>query len=318
MFTMALQIEYYYFIIAAGIILGAFRFLGRFLYVLKNKVGRLLSIYFIGIAGFFALNIILSNYPLNLKYTIDIVNQLKEIKIVYVLSLILYFLGGFGLFGSVAEKSVEILEDINLLSTLERRKSQLKRYFMYILYGYVFTFSVYALARILLIILGVTYKYDWQEKVYTALGFESPLLVLVGTSLFLLKSFNYGIISRGGYWKSLSHAETEDTAWSIFRKLIIIFLFVWAVYISFILFFVQIFRLETSLFTATPLNYDSTKLILHSLQLIFYITTTIQTLYFLTHIYKIVSSLKSVDPNFKKKIDESIKIEEDQDDDIKF
>jgi hypothetical protein len=155
------------------------------------------------------------------------------------------------------------------------------------------------------------------EKVYTCLGFESVLLVLVGSSLFFLKCFNYGLFSRE-YHKSLSAEESEDTTWRTLRKLFIIFIFVWAVYISFIVFFVQIFTLDTSLFTANPLIFDETVPIIHSLQIVFYITTTFQTLYFFTHIYKLVSSLKSVDPNFKKKVDDSIVVNEDTEDEIKF
>ncbi|MHA1111137.1 MAG: hypothetical protein ACTSRE_08540, partial [Promethearchaeota archaeon] len=190
--------------------------------------------------------------------------------------------------------------------------------FMYLFYGYVFVFSVYALSRILLIGLGVTYKFPWQEQLYAALGFENVLLVLVGSSLFLLKCFNFGIFSRE-YWKSLSIEESEDNTWRILRKLIIIFIFVWAVYITFILFFVQLFELETSLFTIYTLSYTETEPIIHSLQLVFYFTTVFQTLYFFSHMYKLVSSLKSVDPNFKKKVDETIKIDDDDDDDdIKF
>ena len=304
-------------IIALGLIFVAFPFVGRLLYIFKNRLGRLLSVYFIGVAGFFALNMILSESPLNISYIVDIIFQLKEIKFVYILSLILYFFGGFGLFGSISEKSVEILEEVDLLSTLERRKSLIKQYFMYLFYGYVFLFSVYALSRILLIGLGVTYKFPWQQQLYTALGFENVLIVLVGFSLFLLKCFNFGIFSRE-YWKSLSVEESEDNAWRILRKLVIIFLFVWAVYIAFILFFVQIFGLETSLFTASTLTYGETVPIINSLQLVFYITMVFQTLYFFSHMYKLVSSLKSVDPNFKKKVDETIKIDDDDDDDIKF
>ena len=104
-----------------------------------------------------------------------------------------YFLGGFGLFGSVAEKSVEVLEEINLLSTLERRKSVVKQYFMYLLYGYVFVFSVYSFSKILLIIMGTPTPILQLEKVYTCLGFESVLLVLVGSSLFFLKCFYFAV-----------------------------------------------------------------------------------------------------------------------------
>lgn len=315
---MAFEIPLHIIIIALGLIFVAFPFLGRLLYIFKNRIGRLLSVYFIGVAGFLALNMILSETHLNITYIVDIINQLNGIKFVYILSLILYFFGGFGLFGSIAEKSVEVLEEVDLLSTLERRKSWIKQYFMYLFYGYVFLFSVYALTRIFLIGLGVTYKFPWQEQLYTALGFENVLLVLVGSSLFLLKCFNFGIFSRE-YWKSLSAEESEDNTWRIFRKLIIIFIFVWAVYITFILFFVQIFKLETSLFTASSLSYQETIPVINSLQLVFYLTTVFQTLYFFSHMYKLVSSLKSVDPNFKKKVDDSIKINDDEDDDdIKF
>ncbi|TFG16938.1 MAG: hypothetical protein EU530_11285 [Promethearchaeota archaeon] len=315
---MVLQIEIPILIIALGLILIAFPFIGRLLYVFKNRLGRLLSVYFIGVAGFFALNMILSETPLNISYTGEIFSSLKGVKFVYILSLILYFFGGFGLFGSISEKSVEVLEEVDLLSTLERRKSWIKQYFMYLLYGYVFLFSVYALSRILLIVLGVSPKFAWQDQLYTALGFESVLLVLVGASLFLLKCFNFGIFSRE-YWKSLSVEESEDNAWRIFRKLIIIFIFVWALYITFILFFVQIFQLETSLFTADILTYGEAEPIVHSLKLIFYITTVFQTIYFFSHMFKLVSSLKSVDPNFKKKVDDTIIIDDDHDDDdIKF
>jgi hypothetical protein len=302
-------------IIAPVLILVAFPFLGRLLYIFKNRIGRLLSVYFLSFAAFFALNMILSD-EINLMYIVDIFNQLKGIKFVYILSLILYFIAGFGLFGSVSERSVEVLEDANLTSTLERRRSLIKQYLMYLFYGYVFAFSVYALTRIVLIGLGVSYKFPWQQKLYMALGFENVLLVLVGAALFLLKCFNYGIFSRE-YWKTLSVEESEDTTWRVFRKLIIIFVFVWAVYITFILFFVQIFRLETSLFTASILTYNETVPIFNSLHLVFYITTVFQTLYFFSNMYKLVSSLKSVDPNFKKKVDTSIKIDE-EDDEITF
>ncbi len=311
------EIEFYYYIIAAGAVFGGFPFLGRLIYIMKNKLGRLLSVYFLSIAGFFALNVVLSADTINFRYTVDIFNQLQGIKLTYILSLILYFLGGFGLFGSIGEKSVEVLEEIDLLSTLERRKSVLKQYFMYLFYGYVFVFSVYSFSKILLIVMGMANPIPQLEKIYTCLGFESVLLVLVGSSLFLLKSFNYGLFSRE-YHKSLSAEESEDTTWKTLRKLFIIFVFVWAVYISFIVFFVQIFTLDTSLFTANPLTFEETVPIIHSLQFVFYATTTFQTLYFFTHIYKLVSSLKSVDPNFKKKVDDSIKIDVDTDDDIKF
>jgi hypothetical protein len=227
----------------------------------------------------------------------------------------LFFLGGFGFFGSIAEKSAEILEEIDLLSTLERRRKVVKQYFMYVLYGYVFIFSVYSFSKILLIIMGLPTPQLILESIYTALGFESILTVLAGTTLFLLKSFNYGVFSRE-YWKSLSQEESEDTTWRTLRRLFIIFLFVWAVYISFIVFFVEIFQLQTSLFTSSTLTYEDTQPIIHSLKLVFYITTTIQSMYFYTHIYKLVSALKSVDPNFKKKVDSTIKIDEDEE--IKF
>ncbi|MBN2156336.1 MAG: hypothetical protein JW776_09845 [Candidatus Lokiarchaeota archaeon] len=314
---MALQIEFYFYIIASIIILVGFPFLGRLLYLIKNRLGRVLSIYFLGVAGFFALNMILSD-EINIRYSVEIFNQLKGVKIVYIISLILYFLGGFGFFGSLAERSMERLEEIHLLSTLERRRSWIKQYFLYVIYGYVFAFSVYALTRILLIILGVSYKFVWQQKMYTILGFESVILVLIGASLFLLKSFNYGFFSRE-YWKNPGFVESEDNAWRLLRKLFIIFLYVWAVYIASILFFVQIFKLETSLFTSIQLTYETAQPIIHSLQFVFYITTTMQALYFFTHIYKLVSPLKSADPNYKKKVDESIKIDlDDDDDEIKF
>jgi hypothetical protein len=311
---MALQIDTYIIFIAIGLILGVFPFVGRLMYVIKHKVGRLLSVYFLGVVGLFGLNMILYEPPINLQYTLEIFNLLKGIKFVYILSIILFFFGGFGLFGSIAEKSFEVLEEIDLLSTLERRKSILKQYFGYLFFGYVFVFSVYALSKLLLLLLGVTPN-TWLMELYTSLGFESVFLVLVGTSLFLLKSFKYGVFSRE-FHKNLSVEESEDTAWRTTRKLVIIFVFVWAVYITFILFFIQIFKLETQLFTGVLLSYIAAEPIFHSLQIVFYITTTFQTLYFLTHIYKLVSSLKSVDPNYKKKVDETIKI--DPDEEIKF
>ena len=312
---MALHIPIYIIIIAIGLIFGVFPFLGRLIYIIKHKVGRLLSVYFLCVAALFALGMILSD-SINLNYTVEIFKQLNGFKFVYIASLFLYFFAGFGFFGSLAEKSVEILEEIDLLSTLEKRKSLLKQYLMYVIFGYVFVFCAYALSKLLLLLLGVvTSKYIWETQLFTALGFESVVLVSIGVFLFLLKSFNYGVFSREN-WKSLSAEESEDTTWRISRKLIIIFIFIWAIYTLVIVFFVQYFSLGTSLFTNDVLTYETTIPIFHSLQIAFYLTTTIQTLYFLTHIYKLVSALKSVDPNFKKKVDNSIKINED--DDIKF
>ena len=52
-------------------------------------------------------------------------------------------------------------------------------------YGYVFMFAIYALSNIILIVLGVTPRFEWQTQLYTALGFESTLLVLFGVLLYL-------------------------------------------------------------------------------------------------------------------------------------
>jgi hypothetical protein len=296
-------LEIYYYIIAIVIIFFVFPYLGKRIYPLKTK--RLISIYMIGVGVLFAINMIFSDsidaerggVIINIYFT-----QFLSANMIFIFIVLFFFFGGVGFFGSLAEKSSEVIEDLNLFTDLKRRTSP-KAYIMYLVYGYTFIFGIFALNKVFLIILGVTYKPEFigLEYIFQALQMESLWVVIIGISLFCLKSFKYGYFSKE-FWKTnVPYSQMAPKWYRFIRKATVIFMFVWANYVALMIIIIDIFSLTSPFGTYGGLD---------AMQLVFYTASFIQSLYFYTNMEKIVDPLKVNASDFKKKIDKNIKVDD--------
>jgi hypothetical protein len=284
-------------------------FLGKKIYPIKGK--KLISLYFIGIGIIFAFNMVFMGEinPSNAGAMFqEVVTQLDN-PMLYVLFMF-YMGGGMGIFGSSAEKSAEIIEDINLFKQLKKSLS-VKRYIMFAIYGSCFLFSIYSANEIFVILMDIQYKpaFSWFNDFWIGLGYDSVLIVLLGITFFCIKAFRLGFFSFE-YWRA--DINTRKEKHSIYRKLITIFLYVWASYLAFMISFI-----ESNPILVNPFDVD-----FNLLNLVFHIFTVTASLIFYTNMGKIVDALKPSNKDFKKKIDEDIIIEPENDlsydNDLKF
>ncbi|MHA1340059.1 MAG: hypothetical protein ACTSRZ_07605 [Promethearchaeota archaeon] len=287
-------------IIVLLLLIFVFPFIGRKIYFLSTN--KVLSIYLLSLAVFFAFNIAFVD---NFKPT-----QIIEILAIYWRSTItfewlffymfvFYFIGGIGFFGSLAEKAGELIEDSKLFSDLKKRTTP-KTFIAYLLYGYCFAFGVYSGAESLIILLGVSYKsaFNFVLNILSYLQFKSPLIYIIGISLFSIKAFKYGYFSKE-FWKyELTYEERRDTFLRYLRKFIVIFFYCWGVYLAVLLYYIDYFGLTT------PFDYND----LDTLILVFYISLYLESIYFFKNKQNLVHHLKVQQKDYKKKVDESIEL----------
>jgi hypothetical protein len=191
-----------------------------------------------------------------------------------------------------------------------KKRTKLKEYFLFLIYGYLFFFSIYSAVEIMTILLGVSFKPEFGiiNNFLLAFQFESVYVVILGISLYNLKAFMFGYFSKE-FWRSqLSFKELEQTPLRYFRKFTAIFFFVFSTYMAIIMFFIDIYNL-TSPFG----EYGQT-----SLLLVFFVFSTLESLYFYKNRHKLVEQLKIQADGYKKKVDENIMVEKDDEDEIKF
>lgn len=293
-------------IISLVLVFLAFPFLGSKIYPLKNSKKKFFSAYFIGIAILLVINIIFST-SINLSKAglVFIVygNEVfsSNFNLFFLLMLIFYAVGGLGFFGGLAEKTGEYIENVDLYSTLEQRRLSPKKYVSNLAHGYLFIYGIYAFNQIIMILLGMQYKSDftWLGDIFNLLQFNRSLYVtVIGITFFAYKSFKFGFFTSEYFNKNPNPNKMNITPLRVLRKLIAIFFFVIGCYLATIVAFIERYNLsnpfgETEAFDA--------------LQMIFFITLFLESLYFYTQSSKLVDALKTTDKSFKVKTDEGIK-----------
>ena len=296
-------------IIAIIVMLTLIPFIGRKIYLLETR--KLFSIFFIAIGAMVGFNIGFSIMPFNLNLPVEIGfvfwNQIFSINVFFFgAMLIFYIFGGIGFVGSIAEKSSELIEEVKLFSDLKKRTS-LKSYMLFLIYGYIFVFGIFSANKVITLLLGIEFMpifYGIREFYF--LLFENVYIVVVGISLYNIKAFKYGYFSREFWKQNLSFKERENTLIRYLRKFLVIFFFVWAIYTAIIIFFIDIHEI------ISPFGHYGPE----TLQLVFYSFSFAESIYFYKNKEKLVDPLRIQDKDFKKKVDDNIIIEDD--DEIKF
>jgi hypothetical protein len=296
-------------IVAIVILLTLIPFIGRKIYLLETKI--LLSIFFIGLGAMVGFNIGFSYWPFNLNLPVEIGvvfrDQILSTNVFFFgAMLIFYIFGGIGFVGSIAEKTSELIEEVKLFSDLKKRTS-FKSYLLFLFYGYIFIFGIFSANKVISLLLGIEFRpvFFGIREFYFIL-FENVYIVIIGISLYNIKAFKFGYFSREFWKQNLSFKERENTLVRYLRKFLVIFFFVWAVYTAVIIFLIDIYEISSPFGEYGP----------ETLQLVFYSFSFIEIIYFYMNKEKLVDPLRVQDKDFKKKIDENIVIEED--DEIKF
>lgn len=297
-------------IIALIVVFTIFPVLGRKVYGISSR--KVLTFYFIGVGLLFAFIMIFSTFDPEISIQIIETYQTQIFSgnsVFFSVLLIFYAFGGIGFIGSLAERTSELIEEVNMFADLKKR-TKFKEYFLFLIYGYLFVFSIYSAVEVMTILLGVGFKLEFKimKDFFLTFQFESIYVFILGISLYNLKAFKFGYFSKE-FWRSqLSFRELESSAWRYLRKFSAIFFFVFSTYMAIIMFFIDFYNL-TSPFG----EYGQT-----SLLLVFFIFSTLESLYFYKNKHKLVEQLKIQDKDFKKKVDENILLENDDEDEIKF
>ena len=276
-------------------------FLGKKLYPIRGK--KLISIYIIGISVVFGFSMVfMSSINPSNAGTIFQEFQGQLSNPVFYLLFLCYMCAGVGIFGSLAEKSAEIIEDVDLFKDLKKTLS-VKRFIMNMIYGNCFLYSVYSANEVFIILLDIQYKdsFLWFVEIWKGLGYTNIFVVLIGINFFFLKAFRLGFFSFE-YWKVDLSLKREKYA--ILRKLLVIFLYIWANYIALMMFVIEKYGLNNTFHVAFTLN-----------NLVFHVFTVSATLIFYLNMRKIVDALKSGGKDYKKKINKQIIIEPEADSD---
>lgn len=310
--------ELYFTLIGILLIILVFPTLGKKIY--KFSTRKLLFIYLISISILCLLNIVFAG-SFDPNNTVEIlaiyINLTSDVEILFFFMLGFYITGGLGLFGSLAEISSETIEDSFLFANLKKKASP-KAYFSYMIYGYLFALGVYSASKIFIILLGIEIRPEliFFKDIFLGLQFESIILVIIGITLWSIKSFKYGYFSKE-YWKSgLSYQQTRDTWYRYLRKFIVVFFYSWGIYVACITYIIEAYHLTT------PFNYGD----FDTIQIIYYFSILFESIYFYKNKGKIVEHLRVQQKDFAKKEDKSLKVEEEVkptkdpflDEDIKF
>lgn len=297
-------------IIALIVIFTIFPVLGRKVYGISSK--KVLTFYFIGVGLLFAFIMIFSTFDNEISIQIieTYPTQIFSGNLVFFsVLLIFYAFGGIGFIGSLAEKTSELIEGVKMFADLKKR-TKIKEYFLFLIFGYLFFFSIYSGVEIMTILLGVEFKLEFEiiKSFLLTFQFESIYVVILGISLYNLKAFMYGYFSKE-FWRSqTAWKDLESTPFRYIRKFSAIFFFVFSTYMAIIMFFIDFYNLTNPFGEFGQI----------SLLLVFFIFSTFESLYFYKNKHKLVEQLKIQDKDFKKKVDENIMLENDDEDEIKF
>jgi len=287
-------------LVSLSIIFFVLPIVGKKIYNLSTR--KVIGIYLLTLLGlFFFILIFIDSYDLTQCLEICSIywNSIISMEILFYFMGAFYLIGGIGFFGSIAEKSGEITEDLNLLSKIEPRNN-VKAYFSQLLYGYCFAFGLYSGLEIIFILLGVKFKpqFNFIGNIINYLQFKSIFIYIIGMTLFSIKAFKYGYFSKE-FWKyELSYKERRNTWYRYLRKFIVVFFYFWGVYLSILLYYIDYFHL------ITPFEYNDLDMLL----LIFYLSVYIESFYFYTNKKKLIHHLQVKKEDYKVKIDKTIQI----------
>ncbi|MHA1819518.1 MAG: hypothetical protein ACTSU2_10570 [Promethearchaeota archaeon] len=288
-------------IISVSIIFAVIPFIGNKIYEVKSDNKRFFTFYLITMIIFLVLRILFSS-QIDLSKAEELINIFvvemfsRSFNSTFVLIILFYLMAGIGFFGGVTEKSAEGIEEMKLYSNLKTGRFNIKAYFFYIGFGYTFLYSSYSFSAILTYLLGLQYKPEFIliQETFSILQFnQSILIAVIGISLYSYKSFKYGFFYKEFFNR---HPDTKRIAptWPhILRRTFVIFLFVIGNYMAIMITIIYRYNLS---------NPIGPHVALDSMQLIFYIFVLFESLYFYTHMNKVVDELKiSEDEKDKKK-----------------
>ncbi len=204
-------------LIALGIVFLFCPLLGKMIYNLDNRLA-LLFYCIISIIVTFLLYLATDHPPLievqtNME---NYWNEIKDIRGIFIFSIITYVVSGIGVIGGTLEFAGENIEKEDLYKSL-KALSPIKLYILNCIYGFIFLFAVFAFSQFLMELLQWQFRGNASiiRRVTDLMLFRSIVLPILGSLLFAIKSFKYGPFSIE-FYRSDFHPSVADIG--LFQK----------------------------------------------------------------------------------------------------
>lgn len=227
-------------IITLIIVLIGCPILGKFLYKRENKVVFLIyaiiSILITLLTYFFTIHASTAEIGENITlYFTEIIH----FKWLYILSFLTYILSGVGIIGGVLEYIGEKTESADAYKKYDKF-AFLKLYMNFIVYGYVFLFAVFALSQFLAIFLQWEYSNPLFVSILDYILFHNIFLTIIGTLLYSIKTFRFGLFSIE-FYRSEFHPSVTNIGPKLkgFRRFFAIFIGTIGIYVSSMVYFLE-------------------------------------------------------------------------------
>lgn len=236
---MATLIEW---ITVLGIILIICPILGKIFYDMKNIHAL---IFYIGISVMVTLLLFFLTDQLSSTELQQVFSEYRTQFLaspgLYIVSIISYLMAGIGILGGSLEFAGE-----NIETEATYRKIQIlspfKLYFLYLIYGYIFLFAVFAFSQFLTELLRWEYpvQTEFVENVVDLIQFRSIWLPIFGSFFFAMKTYKYGLFSVE-FLRSELHPSVAEVPWGIreFRRVIACLIGPVIMYFSAFMYFIE-------------------------------------------------------------------------------
>ena len=305
--------EIWIIVLVVGIVLVLCPFLGRLIYKMNNKVAfifYLVSSIIVTILLF----IITEQPPWNdvVEIWTAYFGSILQFKNMYLFSLLTYIPAGIGIIGGVLEFVGEHAESADAYKRYDK-KSPIKLYIYFIIYGYIFFFAVFAFSQFMFVLFQWSFPGPLMEDFMIAILFHNIILTLIGTILMAIKIFRFGFFSVE-FYRSEFHPSVADIGPNLrgFRKLMACIIGAMGVYICCFIFYMERYANTAG----ENVTFG---------RAFFFLAATIQSILFYLLKDRFIDQLKPLSKQFELKVgtgsykpDEKEDALKDSDDDLKY
>ncbi|UYP44910.1 hypothetical protein NEF87_001195 [Candidatus Lokiarchaeum ossiferum] len=195
--------------LALIMVLGMCPLIGRLIYKMNNKVAFLFYLILSLILS--AIIFIITEHPSwdsMVELWGDYFGSIIQLKIVYIFSFLTYITAGVGIIGGVLEYVGEHAESADAYKKYDK-KSPIKLYIYFIIYGYIFLFAIFAFSQFLFVFFQWEFPGTLLNEFFRAMLFHNIILALIGNILTAIKIFRFGFFSVE-FYRSEFHPSVAD------------------------------------------------------------------------------------------------------------
>jgi len=232
-------------------------------------------------------------------------------NLLFIFIFLSFVFAGVGIIGGVLEYVGEAKEATEVYHNYEK-SSGIKLYGFLLVYGYIFLFAVFSLSEFLIF----AFKWEYPDTLWfvptfiSYMLFDSVILMVIGSVLFGYKTFKFGVHSME-FYKTDYDPDVTDISKTRrgFRQFMGCSIGTMGVFCSLLVFVFDLF----------PVSDIGS---FHIPKAFFFLTATIQSVYFYTHREKYIDQLKPIDEQYGLKVGsgplkkEGMSEEEEEDEDV--